>query len=146
MNTRKLIKITVWSCSIALVLFIALVVHVYLVTKPVKYDNNDLQLSRIDFKQGLDSAEAVRVRSFVAHLPGVVNAMYNFKDNNLVYGYTLGKQTSENVYNQLIAFGYEGERYVVTEEMAKGGCPAGMGKNKDSFVYRCSAVLYKMLN
>jgi hypothetical protein len=143
---RKRLKRFLWIfASLSLLLFAVLVVHIYSVTKPVKYDNNDLQLSRIDFKEDIDSIEAAKIRSFVASLPGVQNAMFNTQDNILVYGYSLGKQTSTEVYNQLIKFGhYKAEKFVVSAEQLNSGCP--MGKNKNSFVYKLSAFIYNCFN
>lgn len=139
---KKLIKFAAWSVSIIFVLFVVLVVHIYMVTKPVKYDNNDLQLSRIDFKQQVDSAEAIKISHFVAGLPGIQNAMFNLHDQTLVYGYTLGRQNSENVYDQLMAYGhYKAARYAPSAGQLASGCP--MGKEKDSFVYRMSASISK---
>ncbi len=123
----------------------ALVVHIYLVTKPVKYDNADLQLSRIDFKQTIDSVEAIKIKHFVCSLPGISNAMYNSESNNLVYGYTTGKQSPDNVFKQLMTFGnYQAERFIVTAEQMNTGCP--IGKDKRTFMYMLSSTISKWFN
>lgn len=143
---KKLIKIGAWTFGVLFALFIVLAVHIYSVTKPVYYDNNDLQLARIDFRQDLDAAEASKVRSFVMAMPGVQNVMFNEHDRTLVYGYTLGQQTSENVFTSLMRSGdYKAVRFIPTEEQMASGCPMG-GGNKNSFVYRASATIYHFLN
>jgi hypothetical protein len=117
-----------------------------MVTKPVKYDNNDLQLSRIDFKENIDSLKANDIRHFVSSLPGVQNTMLNMKDGILVYGYLLGKQNSNAVFDQLMQHGhYKAEKFVVTDEMKAGGCPMA-GKDRSSLVYRLTGYIYKLLN
>jgi hypothetical protein len=142
---KNITKIIAWALSIAFVLFLVLAVHIYQVTKPVHYDNGDLQLSRIDFKQDIDSAEAIRISHFVAGMPGIQNAMFNLHDRTLVYGYTLGKQNSEQVYNELIRFGqYKALRFVPDQAQLVGGCP--LGKDKNSFVYKLSARISGWLN
>lgn len=142
---KKLIKIAAWSFSILFVLFVVLAVHIYSVTKPVHYDNNDLQLARIDFKQDVDSAQAAEIRHFVAGLPGIINVMYNSHDRTLVYGFTQNQQSSENVYNKLMSFGhYNAQRFIPSSAQLASGCP--MGKDKNSFVYRMSAGIYHLLN
>jgi len=132
--------------ALIVVLFSALLVHIYQVTKPIKYDNNDLQLSRIDFKQQIDSVQANEIRHFVATLPGVQNTMFNIKDGILVYGYTLGKQNSNQVFEQLINhFHYKSEKFVLNEKMKTQGCPMA-GKDRSGFIYRFTAYIYRLLN
>ncbi|MBI3234217.1 MAG: hypothetical protein HYZ42_09280 [Bacteroidetes bacterium] len=145
MKNKKVKKILLWSGSVTLFLFIVLVIHILMVTKPVKYDNNNLQLSRIDFKQDIDSVEAGKIRHFVANLPGVNNAMFNIKDRNLVYGYMTGEQNSEDVYKQLMAFGnYKAERFIVSEEQLNSGCP--IVADRSSLNYRFYSYIYKIFN
>jgi hypothetical protein len=115
-----------------------------MVTKPVNYDNNNLQLSRIDFKEPVDSVEAVKIRHFVVNLPGVENAVFNISDQTLVYGYMTDKQSAGNVFQKLSAFGnYNAERFVPKTAELTSGCP--MGKDKDSFIYQLSAQVSKWL-
>lgn len=103
------------------------------------------QLSRIDFKQTIDSAEANKIRSFVGHLEGIESTYFNVKDGILVYTYAVGKQTSINVYNQLINYGhYNAERYIVDASALKTGCP--MMADKKSFTYQISYYISKLFN
>jgi hypothetical protein len=145
MEKRSIKKIVIWSISIFIVLFVVLIIHILMVTKPVVYDNSDLQLSRIDFKQDIDSLEGNKIRHFIATLPGIENSSFNEKDNILVYGFRLGKQNSETVFKKLIEFGnYKAERFVVSEAQMNSGCP--MGKDKSTFTYRFSSYIYKCFN
>ncbi len=145
-SSKNLKKFFLIFSSATLVLFTVLIVHIYMVTKPVKYDNNDLQLSRIDFKEPIDSMNANEIRHFVASLPGIQNTMFNIKDRILVYGYLVGKQNSDTVFHQLINHGhYKAEKFVVSEDMKSKGCPMA-GKDRSSFVYRFTGYIYKLLN
>ena len=145
-SKNKFKKYVLISASVIAVLFAVLLVHIYMVTKPVKYDNNDLQLSRIDFKEKIDSSKANEIRHFVASLPGVQNTMFNFKDNILVYGYLNGQQTSANVFNKLMGHGqYKAEKFTVSDDMKSQGCPMA-GKDRSSLVYRFTGYVYKLLN
>lgn len=136
----------IWSSSIVSVLALVLVVHIYMVTHKDKSDQPMIQLSRIDFKQEIDSTEAGRIRSFVAQLEGVKSTYFNVQDNILVYTYALDKQSSTNVYNKLMAYGkYNAERYTVdAATAAKSGCPIGAGKNSVS--YHLTSYLGKLFN
>jgi cell division protein FtsX len=145
MEKRKIKKIAIWSASIFIVLFVVLIIHILMVTKPVVYDNADLQLSRIDFKQDIDSLEANKIKHFVMTLPGIENVAFNDKDEILIYGYRLGQQSSDNVYKKLIEFGnYKAEKYVVSAEQLNTGCP--IGKDRSSLSYRFSSYIYKCFN
>lgn len=142
---KKFLKIVFWSSATLVVLFLVLVVHIYQVTKPVQYDNNDLQLARIDFKEKVDADKASEICHFVKGLPGVENVMFNSQSGTLVYGYYQKEQNAENVYHKLMSFGhYEATRFVPNATQLASGCP--MGKDKNSFVYRMSAGIYNMLN
>ena len=143
---KKWLKYLLITSSVFVVLFTVLVVHIYMVTKPVKYDNNDLQLSRIDFKEDIDSLRASEIRHFVASLPGIQNTMFNVKDDILVYGYLNNEQNSASVYDELMKHGnYKADRFIVSENMKAEGCPMA-GKDRSSMVYRFTGYIYKLLN
>jgi len=145
-SKNKLKKYLLVSASVIVVLFTVLLMHIYMVTKPVNYDNNTLQLSRIDFKEDIDSLQANDIRHFVASLPGVQNTMFNLKDNILVYGYILGTQNSANVYEKLMQYRhYKAEKFIVSDDMKSQGCPMA-GKDRNSLVYRFTGYIYKLLN
>ena len=144
MRKLSIKKIVIYFFSILLLLFGVLVIHIYLVTKPCNNHEVMRQLSRIDFKQEIDSTEANKIRSFVGHLDGVQSTHFNVPDHVLVYTYVVGKQTSLNVYNQLMDFGhYKAERYIVDAATAKTGCPA---MDNNSFSYRLSSYVSKLFN
>lgn len=131
MKNKKLIKVLAWSGSVLAISFVVLVVHIYLVTLHPK-PTNQIQLSRIDFKEEINEKEAQKIKGFVTSLPDVNAAYFNLKDHILVYTYKIGNQNSLNVFNQIKSFGnYKAERYLVSEAAAKNGCP--VGKVKKSF-------------
>lgn len=145
MKAKKILKIAAISLSVAAVLFVALIIHLGMVIKDKQVEPDGRQLSRIDFIQKVDSAEAGKIRSFVAHLDGVESTFFNVKDGILVYTYSLQKQNSQSVYEQLMRSGnYKAKRFVVSEEQAATGCPA-MGGNK-SFIYSMAYAVKNMIN
>ena len=145
MKKQKIFKITLISLSVIVFLFIALVVHVAMVTKHKVAEPDGRQLSRIDFTEKVDSAEANKIRSFVGHLDGVESAYFNVKDGILIYTYSLTKQNSLGVYNKLMSYGnYKAHRYMVTAAQVASGCPA-MGGNK-SFFYSLVMYVSKIIN
>jgi hypothetical protein len=145
MKQKKLIKLVLWSLSITFVLLITLIIHIVMVTKPVKFDNNNLQLTRLDFKQAIDSAEAIKIRSYIASLPGVKNSAINLEQKTLVIGFLNTQQTSDNLIKQLIAFGhYNVQKFVPEQNQLTSGCPVGMGNN--SLSYKITTQINKWFN
>src|SRR4051812_27736753 len=105
MKKNKLVKIAAWTGSVCTVLVAILFIHIYMVTHKPKADYDKRQLSRIDFKQPVDSAEANNIRAFVAGLHDVNSTYFNVPGGILIYSYTVGKQTSENVFKELMKHG-----------------------------------------
>ena len=143
MKKRKIFKIAIISISVCVALFITLIIHIALVMKP-QPPNSNVQLSRIDFKQKVDSTEGAKIVSFVRHLDGVQNAYYNPKSGILICGFYNQKQTSQNVYEKLMAYGhYKAERFVIDASSEIKGCPA-MGADK-SFIYSLAQYVSKLI-
>lgn len=144
MNKKIITKIAIWSTAVIAVLVSILIVHIYLVTqKSPNLEANNRQLSRIDFKQDIDTVEAEKIKGFVKSLSGVDGVYFNIKDEILVYTYEVGKQNSAFVFNKLIAFGkYKAVKYEVTKEQAENGCP--IGKEKSSLIYKITSLISKI--
>ena len=65
-------------------LLIVLVAHIA-TAKPVQIDNATLQISRIDFKEPIDSLKAKEIHRNLKSIPGVKNDRLNPKTGILVY-------------------------------------------------------------
>src|SRR5882672_7472218 len=129
MKRKKVLRITLWSASVLFVLLMVLGIHIYLVTGNKSNYGNPRQLSRIDFKEPVNPAEADKIRSYVSHLEGVQGTYFNMANGILVYAFDPGRQSSLNVFNGLIHYGhYKAERYTVDESTAQTGCPAMLDK------------------
>jgi hypothetical protein len=132
-----------WLSATVVVLLVILFTHVYMVTHKPKTDADSRQLSRIDFKQPIDSIEANKIRNFVAGISGVDNAYFNVSQGTLVYTYNSNKQSSGHVYHALQQFGhYKTQKYIVNTETSSMGCPA-MG-DKTSIKARVTAFIAKL--
>jgi hypothetical protein len=125
-------------------LFIVLVVHIA-TAKPVVYDNATIQISRIDFKEPIDSLKAKEIHRNLKTIPGVKNDRINTETGVLVYFHDNRITDSRKVFDQLMAKGnYKAERYVITEEMAsKKVCPM---MNTNSFSYKFSRGIQRIFN
>ena len=139
---RKIIKWSLITASVAVILFLALGVHLYYVTDNFYQDQRtqpQLQLGRIDFQQPIDSAEAKIIQAKVKTIPGVQKTYFNIPDQTLVYSFYNHEQNAANVFasfNQTNTI--PATRYVVAEADKASGCPA-MSDNAQSgllFVYK----------
>lgn len=145
-NNKKLFKkIAIWTVSIFSLLVVVLVVHIYLVTRLADpLPNHDIYLSRIDFKESVDSTEATRIMNHVRTMDGIANAHFNIAAGTLVYGYKKDVQNPENVYAEVAKFtSLKSERLILSEEDIAKGCPAF---DKNTFTYKFGEFVKNVLN
>lgn len=143
MKTKQKIKIGILSLlGIVLILLVALVVHI-VTAKPVIYDNATIQVSRIDFKEPLDSLKVKEIHRNLKSIPGVKNDKFNIEKRVLVYFHDNQLADSESVFNQLMAKGnYKAERFILPEAIASDQvCPV---MDQDSFSYKFSRGIQRI--
>jgi len=146
MKKRTIIRIIIGFCALILLSVGVLAGHIYSVTKKNTAENiNQRQLSRIDFKEPIDSTEAAKIRSFVAGLDGVDGTHFNIPDGIFIYTYKVNTQNSLDVYQKVMSLGnYKAEQFIVRAEdiKSKGGCPMKM--NDHSFMSYLSVYVSKL--
>jgi hypothetical protein len=123
----KLIKVTKsvgLVAAIAAGCFLLFSMYVYEKTTEGIPPGPPLQMSRIDFSESVDSTLAAQVRSKVKHLEGVQHTYFNYEDGILVFSHDPKVQKADSVVEIVNEdFNLNGTRFVVTDEMASGGCP-----------------------
>lgn len=145
MKIHRSIKIAAGSIfGLFLVLFTVLVVHIA-TAKPKVYDNATLQISRIDFKEPIDSLKAKEIHRNMKSIAGVKNPKFFPEKNVLVYYHDSKIVNSEQVFNQLMAKGnYKAERLVIPVNIAsKQVCPV---MDESSFKYKFSRGVKRIFN
>jgi len=145
MKIHKSIKIAAGSIvGIFLILFTVLVVHIA-TAKPKVYDNATLQISRIDFKEPIDSLKAKEIHRNMKSIAGVKNPKLFPEKNVLVYYHDSKVVNSQQVFNQLMAKGnYKAERLVIPINIAsKQVCPV---MDENSFKYKFSRGVKRIFN
>lgn len=145
MIINKNIKIALGSIlGILLVLFIVLVVHIA-TAKPVEYDNATLQISRIDFKEPIDSVMAKQINRDMKSIPGVKNPSVFAEKKVVVYYHDMKIANSEQVFTQLMTKGnYNAQRYIVPANIASNKvCPV---MDQDSFSFKFSRGIQRIFN
>lgn len=145
MKIHRSIKIAAGSIvAIFLILFTVLVVHI-VTAKPIVYDNATLQISRIDFKEPIDSLKAKEIHRNMKSIAGVKNPKLFPEKNVLVYYHDSKVVNSEQVFNQLMAKGnYKAERLVIPVNIAsKQVCPV---MDESSFKYKFSRGVKRIFN
>lgn len=145
MKINRKIKIALLSIvGIVALLLVVLVVHIA-TAKPVVYDNANLQISRIDFHQPLDSAMVKEIHRNLKSIAGVKNDHFNAEKGVVVYFHDNRLADSQKVFDQLMAKGnYKAERFVISAEMAsKQVCPV---MNEGSFSYHFAKGVKRIFN
>lgn len=145
MKINKKLKIAVGSIFVIFfLLFLVLVVHIA-TAKPLVIDNASLQISRIDFKEPIDSLKAKEIHRNLKSIPGVKTDRLNIETGVLVFFHDIKIANSEEIYNQLIALGnYKAERYILPKELEnKKACPV---MTEDSFSYKFSRGIQRIFN
>ena len=97
MKTSHLKKGLLWTGITTLVLFVVLVVHLILVLKPKVYDNNHMQLVKVDFPENIDTTERSLMLSKVKSMQGVKTVNFYSDQNALVAMYDNTIQNNEKV-------------------------------------------------
>ena len=125
-------------------LFLILVVHIA-TAKPLEVDNAWLQISRIDFKEPIDSLKAKEIHRNLKSIPGVKTDRLNKETGVLVYFHDIKVADSKTIYNKLMAMGnYKAERFVLPKELEnKKACPV---MTEDSFSYKFSRGIQRIFN
>ena len=145
MKINKKVKIIVGSIlGIFVLLFLVLVVHIA-TAKPLVIDNASLQISRIDFKEPIDSLKAKEIHRNLKKIPGVKTDRLNIETGVLVYFHDIKIANSEEISNQLVALGdYKAERYILPKGLEnKTACPV---MTEDSFSYKFSRGIQRIFN
>ncbi len=145
MKMNKNVKITLGSIlGLFLILSAVLVVHI-VNAKPLIIDNASLQISRIDFKEPIDSLKAKEIHRNLKSIPGVKSDRLNAQTGVLVYFHDMKIANSEYIFDKLVALGnYNAERYILPEQLAnKTACPV---MSEDSFSYKFSRGIQRIFN
>lgn len=125
-------------------LFIIILLYHIITIKPKTYETPNLQISRIDFKNTIDSAQAKQICQDLRSIKGLTSDSIIVKNNVVVYFHNNSMTNSEKVYNELMAKrNYEAERFILPDSLAnKKVCPM----NQDSFSYRMSRKINQFFN
>ncbi len=132
------------TVSVISLLFIVLVVHVA-TAKPVVVDNANLQISRIDFNEPIDSLKAKEIHRNLKSIEGVKNIKIVPEKGVVVYFHDNRLINSTEVFEKLIFLGnYAAQPFVLSKELAsKKVCPV---MNTDSFSYKFSRGIQRIFN
>ncbi|OYU81406.1 MAG: hypothetical protein CFE23_04790 [Flavobacterium sp. BFFFF1] len=145
MKTRKKIKIAILSLlGTVLVLFVVLVAHIAM-SRPLKLDVPNIQVSRIDFSEPLDAAKKKDVCQNLRSIKGITSDSIIVKNNVVVYFHDNRFTDSQKVFNQLMAKGhYDAKMFTVPRELAsKQVCPA---MDPKSFKYKFALAVQSVFN
>lgn len=144
MKTYKIIKKgLVLVAGIALLFIVILLFHI-ITAKPAVYETPNLQVSRIDFKSNIDSAQAKQICADLRSIKGLTSDSIIVKRNVVVYFHNNKITNSEKVFNELMSKRpYEAQRFIVPANLAnKEVCPI----DQNSFSYKAFKTINQFFN
>lgn len=144
MKINKKIKIAILSVLGIIVLFFAILIFHITTSKPVVYENANVQISRIDFDKPFDSLSKIDITNKIKNISGVKSEII-VKRNVVVYFHDNKIADSKKVYSQLMAMGnYNAKRFEIPASLAsKSVCPA---MNRNSFNFKFSQAVQRIFN
>lgn len=125
-------------------LFVAILIFHIATAKPAVYENANLQVSRIDFKMNIDSAEAKKINADLRSISGITSDSIIIKRNVVVYFHNNKVTDSKKVYAELMSKGtYDAQPFILPEGLAnKEVCPI----DPNSFSYKVSKQINQFFN
>lgn len=144
MKMNKTVKKVLIAVAGIGVLFFAILIFHIITAKPAVYENPNLQISRIDFKSTIDSAQAKQICADLRSIKGLTSDSIIVKRNVVVYFHNNKITNSEKVFNELMSKRpYEAERFILPANMAnKEVCPV----DQNSFAYKASKTINQFFN
>lgn len=144
MKINKHIKKALWIAMGVAILFSAILLFHIITAKPAVYDTPNLQVSRIDFKSDIDSAQARQICADLRSIKGLTSDSIIIKRNVVVYFHNNKITNSKKVYAQLMAKShYDARPYILPENLAsKEVCPM----DQNSMSYKLSQKINHFFN
>lgn len=144
MKTNKTIKKILRIGLVITILFFCILLFHIITAKPAVYESPNLQVSRIDFKENIDSAQARQICSDLRSIKGLTSDSIIVKRNVVVYFHNNKITNSEKVYNELMSKRpYDAKRYILPANLAnKEVCPV----NQNSMSYKLSQKINQFFN
>ena len=136
-------KVLIAVAGIGVLFFAILIFHI-ITAKPAVYESPNLQISRIDFKSTIDSAQAKQICADLRSIKGLTSDSIIVKRNVVVYFHNNKITNSEKVFNELMSKRpYQAERFILPANMAnKEVCPV----DQNSFAYKASKTINQFFN
>ncbi|CAM3600708.1 hypothetical protein [Flavobacterium chungbukense] len=144
MQINKTIKKVLWGVMLTFVLFFGILIFHIITAKPAVYESPNLQVSRIDFKENIDSVAAKKICADLRSIKGLTSDSIIVKRNVVVYFHNNKITDSKKVYDELMTKGnYSAERYILPANLAsKEVCPV----DQNSFSYKMSQKINRFFN
>ena len=144
MKINKTIKRGLLAVLVLVLLFFGILIFHIITAKPAVYESPNLQVSRIDFKTIIDSAQAKQICSDLRSIKGLTSDSIIVKRNVVVYFHNNKITNSKKVYDELMAKrNYDAQQYVLPANLAdKEVCPIA----QDSFSYKIAKSINRIFN
>lgn len=146
MKINKKIRIVLLSIlGLVCLLFVTLIAHVIIMIKEMRtLPYATIQRARADFKQPVDSLNALQIENKVMAQPGVESTYFNPREYILVYTFDNRVNNAQNIYDKVIKNdGFKSVRYIVSATDLSKGCPV---MNDNNFYGKLTAFVGRFVN
>lgn len=145
MKTKIILKRVVLSLLVVFMLLVGtLVIHIATVS-PKKVDNSNLQISKIDFIEPIDSIKGKEIKRIFNSIDGVKKYRLNLSKQTLVYFHDNKVTNASKVFDEFSQkTNIKASPYILPKELqGKSVCPV---IEKNSITYRVSSGIQRIIN
>lgn len=137
---KKIRRVAVLFAAFTLLAILMLGIHLYIVSDAPR---PQIQISRIDFQEPVDSVSVNRIKGTILAFNGVKHVYFNVPDHVVVFGHDPSVVPAETVVRKVQEkFAFKAERFLPDPETISKGCPI-TGKN--SIFVKMGAYLRRIL-
>lgn len=144
MKVNKIFKKVIYTLLGIFFLFFAILLYHIITIKPPVYELAHVQVSRIDFKENIDSLQAKLICKDLRTIKGLTSDSIIVKRNVVVYFHNNTITNSKKVYNELMGKRkYQATRFILPANLANNKvCPM----DQNSFSYKLSKSINHFFN
>lgn len=124
MNKTLLKRAAAIAVSVIAFLFVVLIVHIYIATRPKAPDEHTLVMARIDINEAITKTDADKITTWLYQQKGVNHVLCNPESRIAVFTFFPVKANGNAIVQHLgTELGYKASRYMPSEEELRSGCP-----------------------
>ena len=122
---KKIWKTVIISFSVAVILFVVLCIHIYVMMKPKPADASTIAMARIDLHQNINKQDGDKIAAWLYNQKGVQHVLCNPQTKKVVFSFYPAQVSADNLTAALSSsLHYNAVRYKPSEKDLIKSCPA----------------------